>query len=178
MALEGSYGPKMSALTDRQRRFVEALFNQGTRNATKAAEAAGYSDSSYGSLKVQGHRLLHDARIQEAIHEHAVKALNGEVPASVATLIEIRDDPTATPNERRMATLAILDRAGMHGVSEHKTTVEHLGDDKNQLARIAAMALQLGIDPTQLVGRRLAKQLPPVVIENEQPAFVFNPDDY
>lgn len=53
------------ALNHRQRRFVDAYFAHGF-NATQAALAAGYAESS---SRVQGHRLITNDNVDAAIRE-------------------------------------------------------------------------------------------------------------
>lgn len=54
-------------LTLRQRQFVEAIVGPAGGNATKAARMAGYRDDNEKALGVTAHRMLGNARIQEAI---------------------------------------------------------------------------------------------------------------
>lgn len=56
----------MKALTERQRRFVEAYMGEAAGNGTKAAEIAGFSGDS-NALGVYAHRLLMKPQVQEAI---------------------------------------------------------------------------------------------------------------
>ena len=54
----------MSLLNEKQEKFCQSYVLH--RNATKAAQAAGYSQTSAHN---QGHRLLQDERIQERVQE-------------------------------------------------------------------------------------------------------------
>jgi phage terminase small subunit len=58
--------PKVTALTERERRFVEQFMASG--NATKAAEKAGYSKKTSSQI---GYRLLRKVQIQRAIADRA-----------------------------------------------------------------------------------------------------------
>lgn len=165
----------MAALNERQQAFVLALFDINTRDATHAAEQAGYSTESRGSLKVQAHRLWHDARIQEAIDEVGKRQFKGMVPFAIKTLALVRDNPQASGAERTKAAQLILDRGGFHGVTEHKMVVEHIADDPDQMKRIAAMAAMLGLPVEKLLGRRLALQAPVIDME---PANPFADEEY
>jgi hypothetical protein len=83
------------------------------------------------------------------------------------------ENTQSTGAERLKAAQLILDRGGFHGVTEHKSTVTHLGDDQDQMKRIAAMAAALGISAEALLGRRLAERTvidvtpEPVLIEDK-----------
>lgn len=60
--------PKVTSLTERERRFVEQFMASG--NATKAAEKAGYSKKTSSQI---GYRLLRKVQIQRAIAERTEK---------------------------------------------------------------------------------------------------------
>lgn len=55
-----------TALTERERRFVEAYMGAAAGNATEACRRAGYRGSD-NALGVQGRRLLRKAKVREAI---------------------------------------------------------------------------------------------------------------
>lgn len=55
-----------ASLTLKQKKFVDYYFETGG-NATVAAERAGYADNSDVSLRVQGHRNITNANINEVI---------------------------------------------------------------------------------------------------------------
>ena len=59
---------KRPTLSERERRYVEALMGAAAGNATKAATLAGYSGTSAARI---GHRLSRKVRIQRAIAERA-----------------------------------------------------------------------------------------------------------
>ena len=69
----------MSQLNDKQEQFCQNYVL--SRNATKAAKAAGYSESSAYN---QGHRLLQEERIQERLKE-----LTNEMVTNVDVVSEI-----------------------------------------------------------------------------------------
>jgi phage terminase small subunit len=58
----------MKALSERERRFVDAYMGKAAGNATKAAELAGYSQKT---CRQQGARLLTKVSIQAAIKQRA-----------------------------------------------------------------------------------------------------------
>lgn len=109
-----SFGPKMQALRDRERKFVWAyLINSMTpvgANGSQSARDAGYSDKSEGA-KVRAHHLLHREDVQEAIQELAMRELRGlALPAlaAVADIIKKPDHP-----DRQKVALSVLSRLGM-----------------------------------------------------------------
>lgn len=70
-------GPKMLACMERERLFVlhylAICAEDGKGDASEAARRAGYSDPGKhsGSIRVQGHSLMHRERVREAMHEVA-----------------------------------------------------------------------------------------------------------
>lgn len=144
---EGRLGPKMKVLTKRQRAFVVALLEQGDTNFMAAAGAAGYSAKSANSLRVAGHNLAHDTRIREAMHEVASQRLQSGLVMAASKLIEIAADAKAKDSDRLKAIGMIMNRAGMHEMSEHKVTVEHLGSDAEELKKITEELRSRGQDP-------------------------------
>ena len=161
----GKLGPGMRALVPRQRNFVWALFEQGNRDCTAAARKAGYADTP--NLKMTAHALWHDERIQAAIHEEGQRRLNGMVPMALERLASILENPQTDAAAGLKGVNMILDRAGLHAVSERKTTVEHSISDPGTIDRIRLLAASLGVDPERLLGARLARQTQPKVIEGE-----------
>jgi phage terminase small subunit len=155
----------MAKLSDMRRNFVLALMNQGNRNATQAAADAGYSTNSYGSLKVQAHVLWHDEEIQEALHEEATRRLKGMLPVAVKVVGDILENAQEGGATRLKAAQVIMDRAGVHAVSERINREEPLESNPDQIKRIAALAQMLGLPVEQLLGARLKAIAPPVEAE-------------
>lgn len=146
----GKWGPAMSALrTDHHRAFVLALMEQvGEPNATLAAEVAGFGGESPVGLRVTAHRLIHDDRIQAAIQEEARKRLiSGGLMASAELLRIVAD---RGHKDQLKAIGMLMDRAGMHALTEHKVTVENVSD-REALARINQRLAEMGFD---LEGRK------------------------
>jgi phage terminase small subunit len=139
---EGEMGPKMSALTTKQQAFIVAIMELGTRDFTRAAAAAGYSEGgSHGALKVTAFRLAHDPRIQEAMFEFSQRRMNSGGPIAVDVVFEIMTDPTH--KDRLKAAQIFLDRTGLHAKSEHKVTVEDVSKtDEAMVARFLHLAKQ------------------------------------
>ena len=149
MPHESAFGPAMKALTDMQRRFVIAMLDNGGRNATKCAAAAGYSQASRGALTVKAHELSHNERVLAAMHEEAWKRMRSFGLMAVSNLAQIADDPT-NPQQLK-ACLGILDRVGLHAVTEHKIVKEDR-TDQAMVNRILVLSKALKIDPKELLG--------------------------
>jgi phage terminase small subunit len=154
-------GPKMNALPLMRRAFVSALMNQGTRNATEAAKTAGYSQNSYNSLKVHACNLMHDDAVQEAIQEEAKRRITAMLPLAIETVAGIMENPQEGGAVRLKAATVVMDRGGVHAVSERIVTEAPLERDPDQLKRIMGLAQVLGVPVEQLLGARL-KALPTV----------------
>ena len=143
------FGPKMAALTDKQRRYVLAMLSDPLGNPSVWARAAGYSDHLQAA-KVRGHYLSHDDRIMEAAQEEARRHLDTIGPVlGIGVMMQI----ARTKGHKRQldAAMALTDRVGFHAKSEHKVVHE----DRTGAAleeRLRRAAALLGIDPAQLLG--------------------------
>lgn len=146
---EEGFGPAMLALTELQQRFVICLLESGNANATAAAEAAGYSNSSRNMLRVQAHQLMHSEKILNAMAEHARQHLRTGAFIGIRAVMEIASNPTH--KDQLKAAMSLLNRIGLHELTEHKVTVEHT-DSKQLTAKIVSLAKELGIDHTKLLG--------------------------
>lgn len=145
----GKLGPCMLALTEKQRKFVWAMLDSGSANYTKCAAAAGYSTESMNSLRVTAHTLAHDERIQAAIQEEARKRMTAGAIMATSHLVTIADSPGHKDQLRAIQML--LDRSGLHSVTEQKVSVTHSADKDTLLREIAAMAREQGLDPQKLL---------------------------
>lgn len=109
-----SFGPKMQACSDRERRFVWAyLMNSISvvgENPTQSARDAGYSDVKEGA-KVQAHYLMHRPRVLEAMQEVALQQLRGLALPAVAAVKDILLKPDHP--DRQKVALSVLSRLGM-----------------------------------------------------------------
>jgi hypothetical protein len=152
---EGKLGPKMNALPPMRRAFVRALMNQGTRNATEAYKAAGYSQSPGNHQGGNASILMHDDAVQEAIQEEAKRRVCSMLPLAVHTVGEIMENPQEGGATRLKAATVVMDRGGVHAVSERITTEAPLERDPDQIKRIMALAQLLGVPIEKLVGSRL-----------------------
>ena len=171
----GEYGLAMKELTEMQQKFVLHLLDHGGKY-TDAAKAAGYSDNSANSLRVQAHRLAHDKAIIAAIREQGESYMRAGVAHGVHALIDIARDPTH--KDRLRAADKLLARAGL---GENTTrTVKHVHElNEEQLKnRIRMLDKRNGLDADKLLGEVGVKQIeapkeePIDVVFQEVPAEV------
>lgn len=102
----------LGALNHRQRKFLAEYLSNGG-NATRAAEAAGYSPSkSYFSAAVQANALLKNPKIRAAI-EASYRVAGMTVAEVVARLVEqARANPTQFFDKRWRLNRHVLRRKG------------------------------------------------------------------
>lgn len=149
---ESDLGPAMRALTDRQRVFVVALLNMGSKlDQSRAAKMAGYLGNQ-AVLKVSGHRLAHSPKVQAAILEEAKKRMQLGTAAATALMIETIGDKTVAHKDRLRAAEGVLDRGGIHHMTEHRIEVNHNDTRTEKILRVVQLARQLGKDPRELLG--------------------------
>lgn len=122
-----------------------------------AARGAGFT-GTHDSLKVTGYRLSHDYRVQEAIQEEARKRLTGLLPLSLEAMGDMLKD--RQHKDRAAIAKTILDRTGLHEVTESKHTVEFIGNDPAMLERARQLAIRMKLPVEQLLGKSLARGLP------------------
>jgi phage terminase small subunit len=149
MSQDWEFGPKMQVLNERQRQFVLELVADPLLSNAEAARIAGYSDSSEAA-KVTAHRLMHDQRIIEALHEQAGKRLRSvslKAAHRVEAMLDSEDDKIALK-----AAVAILDRVGFgaqQNININQTVTDQSG--KAIMDRIRALATKLGLDEQRLL---------------------------
>lgn len=160
---DGDLGPKMRALTHRQQSFVLALLINGDNNATRAAIDAGFKQSpNSNSISVNAHRLIHDARVQEAIQEEATRRVNAGAILAASELLKIAKDPAHKSQLKAIGM--VLNRAGLHEKTEHNVNVQHTISEGDLVANIKALAQELGVDPKLLLGQAAGKKALPAPI--------------
>jgi phage terminase small subunit len=94
-------------LNERQKKFVEALFDSDVRgNFTLAAKKAGYSENTDG-VEVA------DAIDDTYILEQAARYLKRSTPKAVIELISLLENPPPNSENIRKVAGDILDRAGI-----------------------------------------------------------------
>ncbi len=149
---ETKLGPAMKALNERQRLFVIALLDLGGRkNHRRAAKFAGY-DGDAITLKVTGHRLAHDPKVQAAILEEAKSRMQAATVAAVNFIEDVLTSTRYDVKYRMKAAQMVLDRGGLHALTEHKVDVNVNDTRAEKLLRVVALAKQLGKDPRELLG--------------------------
>ncbi len=143
-----SFGPKMLALRDRERRFVWAFLmnamTDGQENGAQAARDAGYSDVKEGA-KVRAHGLLHRGDVLDAMNEVAGRELRGlAIPAVVALgkLVSSAKHP-----DHRKSIEMVLNRVG-HGERSAidinvsgEITVNHTDEAIEQLRQLRELGV-------------------------------------
>lgn len=111
---------------------------------------AGYSDAS-NAARVRGHFNLRNEKIIAAINEELDKRFRIDAVIGAAVLRDIaldKDHP-----KRLQAAEALLSRGGFHVQHEQRIKVEHVDmTSEAMIERIRQLALQLGMDPQQLLG--------------------------
>lgn len=150
MSDEYELGPKMLALSEKQRRFVLELVADPLMSRAEAARLAGYSDASEAA-KVQAHRLMHDQRIIDALHEQAGKrlwAISMKATHRVEQMLDSEDDKVVLK-----AAVAILDRTGF-GAQQNININQTVRDESSKgiLKRIEMLADRLGVPKAGLLG--------------------------
>lgn len=151
------YGPAMSALNPFQQRFVEIYVDDPIGGKKACIYAAGYKGTEMGAYAM-GHRLMRNKLILDALIEASKAKMKSLVPNAMKAIEKVIDDPKHRDHTK--ASLAVLDRTGLHVVQEHKSVVEHTISEPVLLARVKAMAESLGIDASKL--------LPSIAATNQQ----------
>jgi phage terminase small subunit len=145
----GTLGVAMSALTDKQRRYVIALFEAPKTHGalTFAARRAGYgtSTSSRQSLSQMAHQLNGDPKIQAAISEVSQQYITVLGPHAVRALKRLLDKPDHRDHGRALGI--VMDRVAP---AESTLTVKHDATPAFQntaevMARIATLAAKFNI---------------------------------
>lgn len=156
-------GEAMQALpNDKWRRAVIAYIEGGggtlgraDKGYTTALRAAGFRGTA-GSLRVSAHRFFQDARVQAALQEEARRRLVTLLPSALRAHEQIMADPSH--KDRLQAARSVMDRGGLHVVTEEKKTLE-ITFGPAERARAVMLARRLNIPLDQLVGVRAAKQI-------------------
>lgn len=152
-----AFGPEMRKCTDPQKKFVLAMLDLGGQPGcfSEAYVRAGYSATSPQSVRVNASRLAHNPKIINAMAEESRKRLDGSAMVAVSTLVKICADAEEKTGNKLKAALAIMDRTGLHAMSEHKVTVDDHRTEGELVAAITAMAQRQGLDPRLLLGDKV-----------------------
>lgn len=131
---EAKMGPAMAALSDKQRRFVVALFEapKSHGSLTFAARRAGYGNenSSRQSLSQMAHQLSGDPKIQAAIAEVSQQYITVLGPHAVRALKNVLSNPAHRDHGRALGI--VMDRVAPQN-STHTVKVEHEAAPSMQL---------------------------------------------
>jgi phage terminase small subunit len=146
----GTLGPKMAALTEKQRAFVYHYFQAPRKHGagTYAARAAGYgrADSSRQSMSQMAYQLLGDEKVLDAIQEESRKFITALGPPAVRALGKLIADPKSRDHGRALGL--VLERVSP---ADSTLTVKHEGEVKFSqdasvvLARIEKLCAKFAI---------------------------------
>jgi hypothetical protein len=148
-AAHGRFGPAMLRLPVMERIFVCLLFH-GAHSATDAARKAGFEAKSYGALRVQAHRMMHDPKVGEAMVEEAKRRKRMMLPQFDRLLSAIA---TNSQHKDQLSAIKLsYEQAGVTVARESNINVNVTVSEKEKLASIALWAKELGVDPAKLLG--------------------------
>lgn len=129
----------MSQLNEKQERFCQSYILH--RNATKAAQAAGYSETSSHN---QGYRLLQDDKIQERIQE-----LTNEIQTDVDVISEIEKQYEVARNagngNTALKALELLARVRGNNAEEVSADAETLENEIVQAIKVIGFEKAFGL---------------------------------
>jgi phage terminase small subunit len=125
--VDARLGPKMLVLSEKQQKFVIALFTTvrpGHGAASKAARCAGFGTptSTPQSIATISSRLMNDERVLEGMREYGERFIRSTAPAAIRAMHKLILTPSHKDHGRAVGML--LDR--VHPAeTTHKVTVEH-----------------------------------------------------
>lgn len=130
------YGPAMAALSPMQRRYVELRYENALMTEFRCVELAGYK-GKYDAIKKMAYRLKNNPLVQAAMKEAGETIYRDKLPITINAIDNIIRDPKHRDHAKVLHGL--LDRVGMHAVTETKTTVTHQIDRADLLVKLAAL---------------------------------------
>jgi phage terminase small subunit len=132
-------GPAMLALTPMRRRFVMELATgpSGYGSEVRAARAAGYAASDDQTLQTAATKILHNAKVQEALREVGGKLIRASAFSAIRQTERIAND--LEHRDCLKACLALMDRGGFAVETHHTVTVEHQSLDDQALEALRTM---------------------------------------
>ena len=145
------WGPAMSALSDRHKAFVLALYQirPGHGAQVKAAKLAGFgtSTSTPGSWNSIATRIAHDERILAALHEEDQKRIRASAPRAIRALQHLIEDPEHKDHARGIGM--VLDR--VHPLeTRHTVDVVHRIDHDAEAVAQLRMLKKLDVPRAKL----------------------------
>ena len=138
-------GPAMLELTEKQQKFVVALLETGGDNECGAAQIAGYG-TGYAT---RSYELMRNPRVLAAIREEADKRIRSGALIAASKLVVIAKNDNH--KDQLKAIDMLLNRSGMIVQTQHKVTVEDNRTPEEVVARTAALAKALGLDPQKVL---------------------------
>jgi phage terminase small subunit len=148
---DATFGPAMSLLTDKQKRYVLALFNapKSHGSLTFAARAAGYGTptTTKQGFYSMGHAINSDPKVQDAIREVSAQYITLMGPHAVRALKKILDNPGHRDHGRALGI--VMDRVSPQGTT-HTVKVEgevklSARETEHVLARIEELARKFSV---------------------------------
>lgn len=125
----------MRVSTDLQKQFVQSIVYDGVSGA-EAARRAGYSPVSARQTASQ---LLSSEHIQKSIRNEQFKYLNGTLASkALKTLESVIDDENAPSSAKVQASIAILERAGIH----HDIEASKLSEANKMISELSREELE------------------------------------
>ena len=154
-----------------------ALLELGDLQHSRAARMAGCDCKNDNSLRQSAHSLFHNRKVQEALHEQAIGRLASTKIMAVSRLAIMADSST-DEKVRLKALLAIMNRTGLHEITEHRVETVNINstleDDLDQLALLAKQSGQpLSPEWQRMVDARAARKGPRV--SEDEPQYLVHP---
>jgi len=134
-------GPAMLALSPMRRRFVMELATgpSGYGSECRAARAAGYAADDDQTLRTAASKILHNAKVQEALREVGGKLIRASAFSAIRQTERIAND--FEHRDCLKACLALMDRGGFAVETHHTVTVEHKSLDDQALEALRTMRM-------------------------------------
>lgn len=154
------YGPKMRALTEKQRGFVMAMVTAPGLVQWRYAEMAGYVGGE-DTWKGTACLLLQRKDINDAINECAGMRLRAGALVAAEVLVKLASDERVAAGQRIRAAQALLDRVGL--APQQNIHVEHNHTDRTGAAlmdRIKELAAKFGDEGRGLLEKAGLGQVP------------------
>jgi hypothetical protein len=144
-----THGPAMSALSERQRKFVLAMASDPYASAASWARAAGYSNAN-AACRTRAFELLRDPRVEAATFEVA-RAVMATVGPVLATHVLMRTAANPDHPMQVKAAELIANRTGFSEKQQIEVTHRDLTGEA-LIARLRALAERNGLDAEKLLG--------------------------
>jgi len=151
-AIEAKLGPKMLALSEKQQKFVIALFTTvrpGHGAASKACRLAGFGTptSSPQSIATISSRLMNDERVLEGMREYGERFIRSTAPAAIRAMHKLILTPSHKDHGRAVGML--LDRVHpaemVHKVKHEHDVTPNAMETAHILKRIAELCSKFNV---------------------------------